>query len=811
MVLVVALACAAPARAAVVVPAGDLRAVIYGTGRIDFTDRAGRVIIGESGVTATRADGGRLGFRTAAGWRHATRLLSDTLVRERRVMVLATSDPGGRRIRAELRRDADGVVALEARVDGSSADVIGFGIGFGARGRERFLGFGERSNAVDQTGRTVENRVEEGPYVPADYPLVRASIPPWALRQSPDAAYFPMPWLLSTRGYGVLVDNLETSRFRLGSERPGTWSVEVDAPRLQLRVFAGPTPAGALRRLTGRTGRQPAAAAPFQWGPWFQTGHQNTNPREQDYVRILRDADAPVSVAETHMRYMPCGADAGQAAAERGRTAAFHAAGLASVTYLREAVCSDDTAVFSRGVAQRVFTRRADGSTYAYRAFVGGRTTDVAQIDFSTPRGDAFHASLLARAVANGYDGWMEDYGEYTPPDSVSADGMGGAQMHNLYPVLYHRSGYRFARAQRRPIVRYVRSGWTGVAPYAQIVWGGDPTTDWGFDGLQSSVREALSIGLSGISTWGSDIGGFFTVTGPKLTPELLARWIEFGAVSGVMRTKAEGIGTPLAERPQIWEPATLPIWRRYAKLRTQLYPYIVAADASYRRTGLPMMRHLLLGYPADARAAAREDEFLFGPDLLAAPVMAPGMRRRSLYLPAGAWVELWRAVGYEGRHGGLELGRASVVRGGRTVTARAGLDELPLFVRAGAVLGLLPADVDTLADYGTRRGLVKLRDRRNQIRLLAFPRGTSSSRFDSDGSVRSAEGHRTWRLDVAGNRTRTYTVDASLATLRSPFVPRSVSIGGRPVARSAWRYDPRTRTVHVVFRARAARLVLAA
>ena len=135
----------------------------------------------------------------------------------------------------------------------------------------------------------------------------------------------------------------------------------------------------------------------------------------------------------------------------------------------------------------------------------------------------------------------MEDYGEYTPPDSLSSNGLDGRRFHNLYPVLYHRSGQRFADRQRRPIARFTRSGWTGVHRYTPIVWGGDPSTSFGFDGLRSSVTQALSMGTSGIGVWASDVGGFFTLTGDKLTRELLHRWIQFGAVSGVMRTKARG------------------------------------------------------------------------------------------------------------------------------------------------------------------------------------------------------------------------------------------------------------------------------
>ena len=136
---------------------------------------------------------------------------------------------------------------------------------------------------------------------------------------------------------------------------------------------------------------------------------------------------------------------------------------------------------------------------------------------------------------------------------------------------------------------------------------------------------------------WASDVGGFFTLTGNKLTRELLHRWIQFGAVSGVMRTKGRGSACPLASRPQIWERPTISLWRRYAKLRTQLYPYVSAAAAEYRRTGMPLMRHLALSFPDDARATAREDQFMFGPDLLAAPVCATASAARACTCPAAA------------------------------------------------------------------------------------------------------------------------------------------------------------------------------
>jgi alpha-glucosidase (family GH31 glycosyl hydrolase) len=269
-------------------------------------------------------------------------------------------------------------------------------------------------------------------------------------------------------------------------------------------------------------------------------------------------------------------------------------------------------------------------------------------------------------------------------------------------------------------------------------------------------------MGLSGIAFWGSDVGGFFGFTPRFLTPELLARWVQLGAVSGVMRTQHDGFSDSTDRRPQVYDDDQLPIWKRYAKLRTQLHPYLVAAAAEYRRSGLPIMRHLALAYPDDPDAVARDDEFLFGPDLLVAPVLAPGAVVREAYLPAGEWVDLWRAGRYEPTTGGYVLERAAVVTGPGPLTVPAPLDELPLFVIAGAVLPLLPPDVDTLSDYGDPAlGLVHLGDRADHLHLLAFPRGRREVRMLGRERLRSVEGVGTWTLTVrglsVGRRARRY------------------------------------------------------
>jgi alpha-glucosidase (family GH31 glycosyl hydrolase) len=371
----------------------------------------------------------------------------------------------------------------------------------------------------------------------------------------------------------------------------------------------------------------------------------------------------------------------------------------------------------------------------------------------------------------------MEDFGEYTPLDSHYANGMDGTRMHNLYPTQYHCAAYDFARAQKRPVIRFQRSGFTGVAPCAQVVWSGDPTVGWDFDGLSSQIKAAVSIGMSGISTWGSDIGGFFALGTRELTPELLMRWVQFGAASPVMRMQRNGVAFPEKERPQVEDDDQIDNWRRYAKLHTRLLPYLEAADRVYRRKGLPIMRYLALMYPDDERSYQREDEYLFGPDLLAAPVIEPGATERDLYLPPGRWVDFWRSVSYREQSGGLRVRRAHLLGGRREATVPAPLDELPLMMRAGSVLPLLPADVDTLASYGPGKDAISFRERRKRLDLIAFPRGHWKGTFFNGEKLRSDVRGKHWTLVIRGKRKRRYRLQAAL-----PFETCS---GSRIVRRS--------------------------
>ena len=225
-----------------------------------------------------------------------------------------------------------------------------------------------------------------------------------------------------------------------------------------------------------------------------------------------------------------------------------------------------------------------------------------------------------------------------------------------------------------------------------------------------------------------------------------------------------------------------LPHWRRWAKLRTQLYPYLAAADAEYRRSGMPIMRQLALAYPDDPSAAAQRTSSCSARTCWRRRCSSRGATRDRVYLPRGDWVDLWRSAAYGETDGGLRLGPRACSPVAARRRCPAPLDELPLLARAGAVLRLLPPDVDTLASYGDDDGLVRLRDRADQLELLAFPRGHSVSRFYDDGRIASIERPGRWTLRVRGNRGR---------SCRAASLARHVEAAASPLPRARRRPPP--------------------
>lgn len=630
---------------------------------------------------------------------------------------------------------------------------------FRAPNDERYVGFGERFNRIDQRGLKLETWLEEGGIEPGSLrPLLERLFPEitrgWALPSGEDGSYAPMPFFLSNYGYGLLADVPQASHFDLAHTYEDLWQIKVEAPELSLVVFAGPTPADALRQFTERTGRS-RVPRPWMLAPWNMfVGYPDSYSGLLQIAETFRDLDIPSSVTHTWTDITPGGGYRGHEAQLIQDNLDLHELGYKVLCYLNARVDIDRLPDWwAEGDELGVFTKNADGTSYIQRVIVnpiGYIVYNISKIDFTHELSDQFWQGILQIPIDLGFDGFMYDFGEYTPPDSYFSDGYDGTYWHNPYPLIYQRAGYRFFNkyygdpgGDLAPDYLYFhRSGYVGSQNWTYAMWSGDPEADWSYsDGLPAQVCAGINVGLSGIPFWGSDTGGFHALLVPAPTSELHKRWVQFSAFSGLMRDMTSNEFSNGHRIVVLDEEELTYIVRRYQKLRTQLVPYVMNAAWEYRETGLPLMRHPLLHYPEDPKVWKTEREFLFGPDLFIAPVLEENAVEKTFYLPPGRWIELWSASEYDGDisgggTGGFRIG-GTPIDGGQEITVSAPIDEIPIFVRWGAVIPLVDPSVDTWAPGPLESDphVISFEQTAHKLHVWAFPSGDGSTIL-ADGSV---------------------------------------------------------------------------
>jgi alpha-glucosidase len=360
-----------------------------------------------------------------------------------------------------------------------------------------------------------------------------------------------------------------------------------------------------------------------------------------------------------------------------------------------------------------------------------------------------------------GVDGWWPDQG----------DGFDGPSRLNRHRM-YWEGGQQFA-PEERPYALH-RNASAGVQRYGGYIWSGDVQSRW--DTLAAHVPVGINTGLSGLPYWGTDIGGFYGT--PDFTGELFVRWFQFAAFCPLFRSHGRnwhlhtpwgwdgGDGGPNETQNFTPDPNELHnkdvelICRKYLELRYKLLPYTYTALEETHRTGLPMMRALWLHYPDDPKAVACADQYLWGRDIMVAPVVAKGATTRSVYLPKGTWWDFWTE---------------KQVEGGRTIEREVDLGTMPLFVRAGAVIPMGP--------------VLQYTEQPNDepVTLVVYPGADgSSSLYEDDGHSFDYRTGLLSRLSMAWNdRDRTLTLRLDPRGKAPTSGPRRFKVGGpgrRPV-----------------------------
>lgn len=555
---------------------------------------------------------------------------------------------------------------------------------------EAFLGFGERYDRVDQRGLSVYAWPEEGGLAKNEATPASATNP-WPNGQT--MTYYPVPFFLSTRGYAFWLDTTWRNQFDLAVDRPDAWRAWSIGPSLAYEIYlpapgdARPWPLQAIDQFTAATGR-PMIPPDWSFGPRRRI-NRGSIVNGVSEIQAMRDAKLAISVADDNDHFSPDGGDIGHETEIRSFISDASNIGYRVVGYYNPYYSTDPASAnysdTQNGLSKNYFLKNNDGSLSDVW-LISGHPVDVYTVDVTSPAAVSWFTGSFQRALNLGYSGWMYDFGEYVQPQILTSNGLSGEQFHNQFPVLYDKAAHDAVPG----VYFFARSGYTGSSQYTPMVWSGDP--DASFDdaeGLPAQMRAGITLSMSGVAHWGSDIGGFKCMADGAAAAdgELLARWIEAGAMSSNMHDEDACTGGGGA-KATIWSsPDAQAAWKRYAKLHTRMQPYFVALAAEANRSGAPVVRSAWLMHPERRELAPVGDEFYVGPSLLAAPVVARGARDKTIALPPGLLLDWRDGTLYDGGDGGA------------SATVPAPLTELPLFLVDGELVPLLDASIDTLVD----------------------------------------------------------------------------------------------------------------
>lgn len=629
---------------------------------------------------------------TASGpWRVATEVSPG---KEGAAVVLDLADSAGKKL-AQIHLTTPEDHHLVYEITPGEGPERRFSMGFKCDAEDHFAGFGSQTADVDHRGQTVPTFVQEqgvGKAETDDY------VGPWFIQGRRHSSHIPIPEYLSRRGYVLTTETNLEARFALCSESETTARVEVQLP-VKIHLFDGPTPREALERATGVLGR-PRMPPKVAFAPWNDAIFGSENVRA--VAQKLRDNKVPTSVIWSEdWKGGAFDGDAYRLSEEwEVDTTLYpdfpkladdlHALGFHFHVYFNPFIYKDSGA-WDETAAQGLLVKREDGTPYVFQ---GAKFTESGLVDLDSEAGRAWVVAKMREAMAQGADGWMNDFAEWLPTDSVTAEGS-GMDRHNLYPVKWQETAREAidGAPDGKERLFFGRSGWLGTPQLADVIWAGDQrTTMDADDGLPTIVPIGIGLGLTGVSTYGHDIGGYQSGTNAVTNKETFFRWTALGAWSPVMRTHhGTNPSYPAAnppKNPDMWtwdkDAETIAHFKKYADLHMALVPLFEGLAKVAADTGLPIWRGLFLAAPEDAATWPIKDEVMVGEGLLVAPVMEAGAASRSVYLPEGDW--------YPWDGGAPE-------KGGKSVDVTADLGEIPVFARGGTVVPTFPDGVMTLVN----------------------------------------------------------------------------------------------------------------
>lgn len=592
-------------------------------------------------------------------------------------------------------KDGQGGILLESPADplkfselcgNSNGDIKSVKLAFSTC-NEHYYGFGERFDKVDQSGGNPDVHVIE------------------QFTNQREATYMPMPFFITEKNYGMFLNSSLYTRYGLASGPDGLLEVETridrGSPFMDLYIFFG-TPKDIIKKYLGVTGH-PALPPKWAFGPWMSSNRWNTQKETINQVDATLKYDIPATVVvieawsdETTFyifndaRYKADDGSGffnysdftfepeGKWPDPKKMIDYLHDKGMKLVLwqipvvkYVKDTNNEQHIADERFAVQEGYCVLNADNSPYRIpdNWFSGSLIPD-----FTNPKAKDWWFNKRKYLVGDlRVDGFKTDGSEFVYLDDLRfQNGKRGAEMRNRYPIDYISGYHGFAGED---VVTFSRAGFTGAQKYP-VYWAGDQEST--FSELRSVLNAGLSINMSGNPFWSFDIGGFF---GELPGSELYIRSTEMAVFCPVMQYHSSPPDDSGNNDRTPWnisgwnnDPSVIDIYRRYANIRMNLLPYIYREAGSIARNCEPFMRHLVIDFPDDPNVYGIDDEYLFGRDMLIAPVITEGSRQRDIYLPDGEWVDFWDG---------------SVYTGSGLINYPCGIDRIPVFIKNNSVISM--------------------------------------------------------------------------------------------------------------------------
>ena len=610
-----------------------------------------------------------------------------------------------------------------------------------------------------------------------------------------------VPWIVSDNGVGILFDDYNKAAAVIGDTI--VYSSETPKP-LSYYFVKGDNLADAVAGYSTLTGKQ---SLPPLWSLGYITSKYGYHTQDETLgvIDTLKNGGYPVDGVVLDLYWYGVETDMGRLAWNpqqwpdpEGMLKTLKDRGVNTVLitqpYINKIGAIDNYNLLD---SLGMLTKDANGNTHDVTTWVG----EASMFDMSNPATREWIWNRLRDLTEQGVAGWWGDLGEpeVHPATIVHANGETAEQFHNVYGNVWSKmiyDGLRKDFPDMRPLLM-MRGGTAGLQRYGVMPWTTDVSRSWG--GLQPQVKLMLSSGLSGLGYMSSDIGGFAVDPNNPTDPELYVRWLEMGTFTPTLRTHAQQMPEPY-NYPEYEE-----ISKRYIKMRYEWLPYNYTLAYENVAFGLPLARPLnFRGDNPGKRYADIADEYLWGDNVLVAPVMTQGAKSRTVVFPAGKWIDFFNP--------------AKSYKGGTTAKVDAPLDKLPLFVREGSFIPLYLQPVENVTDYNPQI---------LTVRYYPSAEKTSYTMFDDDRLSPTSLEDGAYQLTYFTGQADRKGIVVTMATnggryngmpefkqmtLEIPNAsrPKSVTLtnGGtlepmesvKVIRQSGWHYDAKTRMLTIVF-----------